>query len=108
MLDAVMLRRFLGRMGIALPTGIDDPILGADLGMEQLEIRRLRQIIELRLHALLPDDFRLSREDSVSALILKVNACSRAARLRYDEVFRRVEERRRAPRFLPRRIGSRG
>lgn len=87
-LDAITIRRDLERMGIAYPAGIDDPRFGPDLGMDQLEIRRLRQIIETRLRILLPDDFHISRQDSTSALIAKIHAEFRAAREAFDEVFR--------------------
>jgi putative monooxygenase len=69
-------------MGIALPSAIADPILGRDLGMEQLEIRELCRRIQAELRTRLPDDraaFRISRQDSLSAVIAKVNEHGRTA-----------------------------
>jgi hypothetical protein len=87
MLDIIEARSILREMGIESPAGVDDPILGQDLGMEQLEIRRFRQIVEMRWRILMPDDFHISRSDTVSGLVRNINACYRSARAAYDERF---------------------
>lgn len=73
MLDDILIRQLLDEMGIEWPSDVADPTLGDDLAMDTLEIKRLRQLIEIRLDVRLPDGLRFSRKDTVQGLIATVN-----------------------------------
>jgi hypothetical protein len=90
MLTDSVLVEMLAEMGIPVPPGAADPVLGPDLDMEQLEIRELCRRIKIALRIDLPDDrgtFRISRQDRLSGLVQKINQHARPV---YESFLRRT------------------
>jgi hypothetical protein len=77
MLTPETLHLLLRDMGIDCDGNAELLILGKDLQMDTLAIKRLRQLIEMHLNVRLPTGFRISRSDTLADISVAVTlACA--------------------------------